>query len=94
MRTDAGERKGKSERAERGKEETRMGLADRAAHQRLKINPCCVPQGPTPAEVQERMAEEKNKREKEERMRQARYEHDQRRKLLEKIEWERRNRAA
>ena len=44
-----------------------------------------MPQGPTPAEVQERMAEEKKKREKEEYMRQAQKEHDLRRKLAEKI---------
>jgi hypothetical protein len=50
-----------------------MGLIERAAHQCLKINPCCVPQGPTPEEFQERMAEEKKKREKEEHMRQARF---------------------
>ena len=76
MLTDAGEGKGRSERAEGGKEETWALLIEQAAHQRLKINPCGVQQGPTPAEVQERMAEKKKKRAKEERMRQARYEHD------------------
>ena len=45
-----------------------------------------MPQGPTPAEVQERMAEEKKKRENEEHRRQAQFEHDKRRKLAEKME--------
>jgi hypothetical protein len=39
-------------------------LIQREAYQRIRCNPCGVPQGPTPAEVQERMAEEKKKREK------------------------------
>ena len=45
-----------------------------------------MPQGPTPAEVQELMAEEKKKREKEEHRRQAQEGHDLRRKLAEKME--------
>ena len=60
----------------------------REAYQCIKRNPCGVPQGPTPAEVQERLAEEKKKREKEEHRRQAQIEHDKRRKLAEKMERE------
>jgi hypothetical protein len=64
-------------------------LIQREAYQRIRCNPCGVPQGPTPAEVQERMAEEKKQREKEEHRRQAQFEHDKRRKLAEKMERER-----
>ncbi len=60
----------------------------REAYQCIKRNPRGVPQGPTPAEVQERLAEEKKKREKEEHRRQAQIEHDKRRKLAEKMERE------
>ncbi len=38
-------------------------LIQREAYQRIRCNPCGVPQGPTPAEVQERMAKEKKQRE-------------------------------
>ncbi len=71
-------------------------LIQREAYQRIRCHPCGVPQGPTPAEVQERMAEvqermaeEKKKREKEEHRRQAQFEHDKRRMLAEKMERER-----
>jgi hypothetical protein len=69
-------------------------LIERAAHQKTRINPNGLKLRPTPAEVEARMAEEKRQREKEEHRRQALYEHDQRRKLAEKIERELHDKAA
>ncbi len=71
-------------------------LIERAAHQRTRINPNGVKLRPTPAEVEACMAEGKKQTdsEKEEHRRQALYEHDQRRKLAEKIERELQDKAA
>ena len=72
------------EKAEAGEKIRKLDFAlllERAAHQRRRDNPTGARLGPTPAEVQARMAEEKEKRAQEEHRRQAQIERDLRREL-------------
>ena len=63
-------------------------LLERAAHQRRRDNPTGARLGPTPAEVQARMAEEKEKKAQEEHRRQAQIERDQQRDLSRRAAYE------
>ena len=72
------------EKAEAGEKIRKLDFAlllERAAHQRRRDNPTGARLGPTPAEVQARMAEEKEKRAQEEHRRQAQIERDLQRDL-------------
>ena len=64
-------------------------LLERSAHQRRRDNPTGARLHPTPAEVQARMAEEKEKREQEEHRRQAQIERDLRSELSRRTAYER-----